>query len=385
MIAALEDTEEDRGIRTLRVFLRALRASLVFRFAIRESAAIPRELVTLPRFMKISASIYSSKNTPLEDIVRALDTHRIDYFHVDCNDDPAVFDDIARIRQWSKTPVDLHIISRTPEKYFELLRKTPVEFVTFQYEELPGKLEVPADISARLGLAITSDTEIDAFDAYAGRFDFILMMATTPGKSGGTFNKENFRKIRAFRSRYPDKRVHVDGGVNGEVSFILRNMGVYASVSGSYLFNAETIGLALLNLKTIESESHYQVKDFMMSREESPLLPPAKRSLQEVLQSIEGFRLGFTLLVDGRGTLEGLISNADLRRGLIRHIGNPGELDVRDLINRHPVTVNENATVREMLRLIKSKQFPITYLPVVNDANEATGVVTFLNLIKGEA
>ena len=33
---------------------------------------------------------------------------------------------------------------------------------------------------------------------------------------------------------------------------------------------------------------------------------------------------------------------------------------------------------------IKSKSFPITYLPVVNNDNVVTGCVTFINLIKGE-
>ena len=65
--------------------------------------------------MKISASIYSTSRD-LEQVVRELDNHRIDFFHVDCNDDPKVFDDIINIRKWSKTPIDLHIISKTPEK-----------------------------------------------------------------------------------------------------------------------------------------------------------------------------------------------------------------------------------------------------------------------------
>ena len=338
--------------------------------------------------MKISASIYSNKTEPLETVIRALDRHQIDYFHVDCNDDPKVFDDIAQIRTWSKTPVDLHIITSDPEKYFDLLRKTPVELVTFQYENLSKPLHIPDDITGKLGLAITSDTEVDVFEPYAARFSFLLMMATTPGQSGGTFNKENFRKIRQFRNRFPENRVHVDGGVNGEVSFILRNMGVSASVSGSFLFNAENIGLALLNLKMMENESHFQVKDFMLTREESPVLLPEQRSLREVLQRIEDFKMGFTTLVDERGTLEGIISNADVRRGIIRKLDalaaspQPG---ITDMVNYKPVVINENATVREMLRLIKSKSFPVTYLPVVNDKQQLTGVITFLNLIKGEA
>lgn len=334
--------------------------------------------------MKISASIYSTSRD-LEQVVRDLDAHRIDLFHVDCNDDPKVFDDIAKIREWSKTPVDLHIISSTPEKYFPLLEKTPVDYVTFQYEDLPGKLEIPATIKGKLGLAITAVSDIDVFDAYADRFDFILMMATIPGKSGGEFNKEIFRKIRDFKKKYPEKRIHVDGGVNGEVSFILRNMGVYASVSGSYLFKAETVGAALLNLKTHEQESHFLVKDFMLSGEEIPLLKPGERSFENVLRSIEDYALGFTILAGNDGTLEGIISNADVRKGLLKNIGKLDAISENDMTNHSPVTVNENATVIELLRLIKSKKFPITYLPVVDNENKVTGALTFFNLVKGES
>lgn len=334
--------------------------------------------------MKISASIYST-TADLKKVVCDLDNHRIDMFHVDCNDDTNVFDDIKNIRKWSKTPIDLHIISKTPEKYFPLLEKNPCDFITFQHEDLIGKLEIPSYIKGKLGLAITAASEIDAFEQYAGRFDFILMMATIPGKSGGAFNKDIFRKIRLFKKRFPEKRIHVDGGVNGEVSFILRNMGVYASVSGSFLFNAESLGFALLNLKTLENESHFQVKDFMMSGDEVPVLMPENRSFENVLRNIEQYQMGFTILVDNKNNLEGIISNADVRKGLLNNINTLSAITEIDITNKTPITVNENATVVELIRLIKSKKFPITYLPVVNDTNKLVGALTFFNLVKGEA
>lgn len=334
--------------------------------------------------MKISASIYSTTRD-LEQVVRDLDAHRIDLFHVDCNDEPNVFADIEKIRQWSKTPVDLHIISADPEKYFPLLEKTPCDYVTFQYEDLPGKLEVPSTIKGKLGLAITAASEIDVFEPYADRFDFILMMATIPGKSGGAFNKDIFRKIRMFKKRFPEKRIHVDGGVNGEVSFILRNMGVYASVSGSYLFKDVTVGAALLNLKTHEHESHFLVKDFMLAAGEIPVLNPGERSFENVLRKIEEYAMGFTMLADANGKMEGIISNADVRKGLLKNIGRLDLISENEITNRNPVSVNENASVIDLLRLIKSKKFPITYLPVVNDENKITGALTFFNLVKGEA
>ena len=49
--------------------------------------------------MKISASIYAYNNRmSLSEIVKTLDMLYIDSFHVDCNDDISVFDDITFIR-----------------------------------------------------------------------------------------------------------------------------------------------------------------------------------------------------------------------------------------------------------------------------------------------
>lgn len=334
--------------------------------------------------MKISASIYSSKSQSLPEIIKDLDVHGANLFHIDCNDDLSVFADIAEIKQLSKTPVDLHIISSEPEKFFAQIEALKVDYVTFQYENLKEKLTVPDTISAKLGLAIMSDTDISVFESYADKFDFILFMTTIPGQSGGVFDKSNFKKIRQFRQQFPDKRIHVDGGVNGEVSFILRNMGVYASVSGSYLMTSESMGAAMLNLKTHEVDSHFQVKDFMRTADELPLLKLKDRSVSGILQSIEDYDVGFTILIDENGKLDGIVTNADVRKGLLKHIDNLNDVSVEDITNTHPVTANENFSVMELLRFIKQQSFAISYLPVVDDTNKVTGAVTFFNLIKGE-
>ena len=334
--------------------------------------------------MKISASVYSSKSQSLPEIIKDLDVHGADLFHIDCNDDLSVFDDIAEIKQLSNTPVDLHIISSEPEKYFTKIAEHNVDYVTFQYENLKGKLSLPQEISSKLGLAITTDTDISAFDDYADDFDFILFMTTVPGQSGGVFDKSNFKKIREFRQRFPDKNIHVDGGVNGEVSFILRNMGVYSSVSGSYLMNSESMGAAMLNLKTHEVDSHFQVKDFMRTADELPLLKLKDRSVTGILQSIEDFDVGFTILIDDDGKLDGIVTNADVRKGLLKHTDNLNNVSVADITNTNPVKANENFSVMELLRFIKQQSFAISYLPVVDDTNKVTGAVTFFNLIKGE-
>ena len=333
--------------------------------------------------MKISASIYSDKKRTLKEVIDDLVQHQVDLLHVDCNDDVSVFEDIKAIRSWCDLPIDLHIITENPEKYVDLLIENPVEYITFQFEQLPSHLNLPKEITGKKGLAITTPTSIDVFDEYAD-FDFILIMATVPGQSGGVFDKINFSKIRQFRMKYPEKSIHVDGGVNGEVSFILRNMGVSSSVSGSYLFNAPSIGHALMNLTKREIESQFHIGDFMMPLNECPVVEYESISLKNVLQSIENGNLGFCLVVDQNGMLKGLVSSADIRKAMLRHLADLNKIEALDLVNLNPISVFDDNTVLDLLRKIKKCSFPIMYLPVVNKDGKASGIINFAYLIKGE-
>jgi pentose-5-phosphate-3-epimerase len=333
--------------------------------------------------MKISASIYSDKKRQLTEVIEDLMLHQVDMLHVDCNDDLTVFDDIALIRKQSSVPIDLHIISDNPEQYFDRLRATPVDYVTFQFESLKKPLLIPDDIEGKKGLAIVTPTNIDVFEEYSS-FDFILIMATVPGQSGGEFDKNNFSKIRQFRKKYPLKSVHVDGGVNAEVSFILRNMGVSCSVSGSYLFNAPSIGHALMNLTKRNIESHFCVQDFMIPLDECPAVHWKNASLRTVLGTIENGNLGFCLCLNDDFTLKGIVSSADIRKAMIKNLDNLSLLGVEDLLNRTPMTIYETNTVAQLLEKIEKCKFPLMYLPVLSEENKAVGIVNFVNLIKGE-
>lgn len=333
--------------------------------------------------MKISASIYSDSRNDLAQTISALDAHQVDLFHVDCNDDLSVFDDILALRKISNIPVDLHIITPTPSKYYQRLLEVPVEYVTFQLEPLLEPLIWPSELTAAKGVAITTPTSVDAFDAHT-TCDFILIMATVPGQSGGVFDKENFKKIRTFRKRYPNKSIHVDGGVNGEVSFILRNMGVSTAVSGSYLFKGPSIGHALMNLTTRNHASAYQIADFMMPLEECPLVQITTCSTESILEVIESGSLGFCLVTDEKYTLVGIVSSADIRKALLNQLKNNQAITPESLVNRHPLTISAEQSVIDLLQVLKRTNFPVMYLPVVNEQHQAVGIINFVNLIKGE-
>ncbi|HHP7240389.1 MAG TPA: CBS domain-containing protein [Cyclobacteriaceae bacterium] len=335
--------------------------------------------------MKISASIYSSKNRSLKELVRELDECHIDYFHIDCNDEPDVFEDIKAIRGHSKTPIDIHLITSKPEQFFEAINKHKIEKVTFQYENLEYGYELPGNLEGEVGLAIVSDTPVEVFAKYQDVCDFILIMTTTPGQSGGKFQKENFKKIRKFRSLFPDKKIHVDGGVNDEVGFLLRLLGVNTVVSGSYLVNHHSIGMALLHLKSSIIDSKYMIKDFMIDLEDSPITDERNINVKKVIRQVEDYRLGFTVIVDKDKKLKGISSSADIRKGLLKNLNDFNKMSLTDITNYNPISINEEATISEMLALIKSKSFPINYFPVVDNENYLKGSLSFWNLIRSES
>jgi ribulose-phosphate 3-epimerase len=336
--------------------------------------------------MKISASIYSDASRPLEAVIADLHAHQVDLLHIDCNDNLAVFEDIQKIRTLCKLPLDLHIITADPEKFYPYLRENPVEYLTFQAEPLQKPLQLPKDITGKKGISVITPSSIDIFDAYPD-FDFILIMATIPGQSGGVFDHLNFEKIRTFRKRYPNKSIHVDGGVNPEVSFILRQMGVSTAVSGSYLFKEASVGNALMNLTQRSIGSSFKVADFMIPLHETPKFCVDQLELQHVLQTVEDGQMGVAMAIDASNKLIGMVSSADIRKAMLRQLKNQHQLNdlmAKDLINDNPICIQENATVLELLQLIKNSPFAVLYLPVVNADHKLKGIVQFSNLIKAE-
>ncbi len=334
--------------------------------------------------MKISASLYANSKKTLKEQVQELDECHIDMFHIDCDDDLSVFHDIEEIKRYSSTPIDLHIISSNPEMFFEEIKKHEVEYVSVQYERLASKIELPTIKGTQFGLAIESNTSIEVFKDYADQCDFVLIMTTTPGVSGGKFKKENFKKIRKFHNIFPGVRIHVDGGVDDETGFILRMLGVQSVVSGSYLANHKSVGIALLHLRSSITHSDYAVRDFMIDLEDVPVLN-AGADVKEIFTTIEDYKLGFALISREDGTLYGLCSNADMRRGFLKHLDDFNQISPKDIINTNPVSTYEDATISQLLEEVQSHNFLISFLPVLNHGGKLVGALSFINLIMSES
>ena len=89
--------------------------------------------------MKISASIFAGDKKPVSELARELSDYGIDLLHIDCDDDPEVLEVIPELRKVSGLPIDLHLISSEPEKYFPKIESLAIEYATIQLET-PGKI-----------------------------------------------------------------------------------------------------------------------------------------------------------------------------------------------------------------------------------------------------
>jgi ribulose-phosphate 3-epimerase len=335
--------------------------------------------------VKISASLYSSSLQDLPSLVHELDALQLDFFHLDCfeGQEQKVSRDIRAIQQISNTPIDLHVIGANYSSFFDMAQDLGVSQLTLQYENLPEHISLTADRLYNLGLAIVNDTSLEVLDKVKDSIDYVLLMTTTPGKSGGKFEKTSFDRIRKCKQMYPNLPIYVDGGINAEVSFILRLLGVRQAVSGSFLVNHQNIAKALADLRFHQQGSAYQIKDFLLEARHLPVLNPSTCTVKDVILTMDECKLGFVLFEEG-GSFVGICSNADLRKGILKYLDSPNDMKVRDMINYHPIVIQDESTTDEMLSLVKSYDFPILFLPVVGQDGVLKGAVLFNELIKGE-
>ena len=122
----------------------------------------------------------------------------------------------------------------------------------------------------------------------------------------------------------------------------------------------------------------------MLSKEECPILNDTSNFI-DVLNKIEEYKFGFVFIEDSKGKFLGLISMADIRKGLINNYENNKEIKINNIINNSPITINENDNINKMLNSTQNHEFLISFIPVINNENELAGSVTFFNLINSES
>lgn len=121
-----------------------------------------------------------------------------------------------------------------------------------------------------------------------------------------------------------------------------------------------------------------RVEDLMHRGDQLPLVRE-ETAIKDALFEITSKRLGVTGVVDGGGTLSGVITDGDLRRGLERE-GDIFNLQARDLMTRGPKTIAADSLAAEAL--VVMERHTITALFVLQADGRPFGVIHLHDLIK---
>jgi arabinose-5-phosphate isomerase len=95
--------------------------------------------------------------------------------------------------------------------------------------------------------------------------------------------------------------------------------------------------------------------------------------MPDVFHEMSAKKLGMTTVVNGDGTLAGILTDGDLRRLMEKNGGTTLSMTVAQCMNRTPQAVGPNVLASEALALMEKRK--ITSIVVVDDARRVLGVV----------
>ena len=173
--------------------------------------------------LKISASLMCADIFKLAETIDELDQAAIDMYHVDIMDGHFVpnlgsnFDAIRRIKQVTRTPLDVHLMVDNPEWFVDQAIAAGSDSITFHLESAPAPLRLLEKIrrhGVKAGLAINPVTPASALPYAADFLDMLVIMTVEPGSAGQKFIPSVLAKIAAARSALGDTDIAVDGNID---------------------------------------------------------------------------------------------------------------------------------------------------------------------------
>jgi arabinose-5-phosphate isomerase len=125
-----------------------------------------------------------------------------------------------------------------------------------------------------------------------------------------------------------------------------------------------------------------RVEDLMHRGDQLPLVRH-DTSVKEALFEITSKRLGVTGVTDAAGSLIGIITDGDLRRGLQRHGDGILSKKTEELMTARPRTIAKDVlAARALAEMEENSQRPITSLFVVDAGRKPIGIIHLHDILK---
>ena len=143
---------------------------------------------------------------------------------------------------------DVHLMVVNPLKQVRRYLQLGAKEICFHVENFDNQIDELLAIKkeypdAKIGLAISPDTDVKVLDQYIEYFDYYLIMSVVPGKGGQKYIEGSENKIKYLadikKERNLSFEIGVDGGINFETGKLCYDSGATFLVCGSFYFKAD--------------------------------------------------------------------------------------------------------------------------------------------------
>lgn len=202
--------------------------------------------------MIVAPSLLTADFLHLEKDVRLVDENA-DAIHLDIMDGTLVpnisfgFPVVKAIASIASKPLDAHMMTVNPDKWFEKLKELGVSYVSFHLEasgwKTGGFIRKAHKLGMKVGVAINPDMPVEKLFKYIGKADYLLVMSVYAGFGGQKFIYETIDRVVRLKAeidrRGAKTKIQVDGGVNPDNVAALAKAGVDIVVGGSAVLGSE--------------------------------------------------------------------------------------------------------------------------------------------------
>ena len=217
----------------------------------------------------INPSILNANLDDLEnEISRVASTS--DLLHLDIMDNifvPNFTFDLKRafeIINFSKLPVDAHLMINNPDEIAPLYAENGCTSVTFHFEAVNDVDNTIKDIrsnGAKVGLAIKPATKFADIEKWIEEIDMLLIMTVEPGFGGQSFMHEQMPKVvqaRTFIEKLLRNKptLQIDGGVSLETIAEAANAGANCFVAGSAVYKSDNPAAMVSSLRSLAQKNY---------------------------------------------------------------------------------------------------------------------------------
>jgi len=122
----------------------------------------------------------------------------------------------------------------------------------------------------------------------------------------------------------------------------------------------------------------YNVSDLMITGDRIPMVNE-NNSFHDTIELISAKKLGCAIIVDNNNIMQGILTDGDIRRTLLKH-ENTSNLLAKDVMTQNPKVVLHNDLAARALHIMEKHS--ITALAVCNEQNVPVGIIHIHDLLK---